>query len=237
MAHKNPHTDPVTGHKNPHVAVASAPKSKKAVAEKKPEPAKILSPDLFDEIDGLVKASTKLIDREEDGTFEIQAYKIPRAVDVLSLVRALAARADVVAKAELATILKPVEDKTKQLAAEKKSIVGRAGEIESDVVKALQALILTGHLTAEGAESPNGCKLSLIGKDAVKIYDPSIIPDEFLLPRAACIDVAKVTAMLLAEKAYADALPEGTEAPPSKIEGAHLTKVYTFRTKVPDEVA
>jgi hypothetical protein len=207
---------------------------KNAAAQQQP---KLLDECLFSEIDGLVKTAAKLIVREDESSIEIPADKIGLAIDVLSLTRLLAKKVDQESKETLAKIMEPVAERVAKVNSEKKSIIGRAQEIEADVVFGLKELVKDGVLTADGAQSKSGCKITLIGSDTVVLDDASAVPDEYLLPREQCIDMSKIRAVLAAEQAYANALPAGTVAPASNVPFAHLEKSYTFRTKVPEEVA
>jgi hypothetical protein len=142
--------------------------------------------------------------------------------------------------AEVLAITKPapIEDPFAKYASEKKAITKQAQEIEHDLEVGLHGLVSQGLLGQAGYESKSGCRLSLVAKRELVMDDPDAVSDEFLLPRAQCLDWGKIKAAIEAtEKAIEAAAAAGiTLDLKNPLTGCHLTTTYTFRTKLPDEL-
>jgi hypothetical protein len=210
--------------------------TKKATKEKAvppPAPPKVLAEQLHEEIAGILKENAKVIVHDENA-IEIPADKLGSAVDLLSLTRALVRNTEADYKAKIKNITDPFAPYT----AEKKSIIKRAQEVEHDLEIGLHTLISNGVIGKDGYETKNGCRLSLVGKEELVLDDPDAIPDEFLLPRAQCLDWGKIKQSIVANNAAVEAAAAaGIELQIlNPIKGAHLTTTYTLRTKLPDEL-
>jgi hypothetical protein len=206
-----------------------------AASKTKPKPVApkpLLDPQFHADIEGIVKATTKTATRGADGV-EIAADKLDRAIDLLSLTRALVRNTE----ADYKVRVKEIPDPFAPYLAEKKSIIKRAQEVEHDLEDGLHGLLTAGVLTTDTVETAAGCRLSLVGKRSLVIDDATLIPDEFLLPRAQCIDIAKLSEKMMACEEMAQvAAKAGIAFNVDTPKGVHFTTTYSFRTKLPDEL-
>jgi hypothetical protein len=207
-----------------------------------PKP-KLLPQELHTEIDGLTALAKRTIVREalEGGTIDIEIAedKIDSAVNGLTLVRALVRNTKKEADTLKGEVVpKEITDKLKGIEAERKSITGRAEEIEADLEEGLLSNVALGLIDPEhGVMTDAGCKLAVVTKKAVDITDLDLIDDAFLLPREKCIDWEAVKYALLNDVEKAEAAKTlGLPAPKPSIVGARLVPKYSFRTTQPEVI-
>jgi hypothetical protein len=202
---------------------------------KKAEPAKVLDVTLHNEIDLIAKATKQLVKADEDsGEISIPSDKAARAIDLLALARQMVRTV----KADYDIRTKDIVDPFKPYATEKKQITVLSEEISRSIEAGLHKLVKDGLIGTGGYDTPAGTHLSLVGKRELVMDDPLLVPDEYLLPRAQCLDWNKIQTTLEAnEKAIAAAKAAGIGLTlPNTIQGVHLNTTYSFRTKLPDEL-
>jgi hypothetical protein len=198
------------------------------------EPAKVLDLTLHNEIGLIAKSAQHLIQTEESGEVSIPADKAARAIDLLALSRQMVRTV----KADYDARTKDIVDPFKPYATEKKQITALSEEIGRSIEAGLHKLVKDGLIGTGGYDTPAGTRLSLVGKRELVLDDPLLVPDEYLLPRAQCLDWNKIKTVLEAnEKAVAAAKEAGVELKiHNTVDGAHLATTYTFRTKLPEEL-
>lgn len=187
--------------------------------------AHLLSDELHAEIEGLTKLTLKTIGSEGEEN-QIPVEKLDRAVDVLTLSRALVRATETAYKAAV----EPLEKQIRPYTAEKKAIVARAIVLSGEIEKGLYGLIQRGELRSDGHESKSGCRLTLVRADgSPEVKDVRRVPKHYLLPPEVRVDMKAVS------EAYAAAKKRGDED--FAIPGIELAEpTYTFRTKQPDYV-
>lgn len=176
-----------------------------------------------------LKAHTNSEDNDDD--------LLDSAINALGFVRREMKNVEAEAKKRVdATIPIDVAAKLKTLATDKSDLTSRLGVIEKRVVTVLSAALEAGELQKSN-KSEAGVTLTVVYKDKIEIVDAATIPDEFLLPRAQCIDMKKLGEALAAHanKVEAAATLE-LPAPPSPAPGATIGQSFSFTTKVPEVV-
>lgn len=207
--------------------------TKKATAKAVPEKPKMLNPELHTEIEEICKSAARTVVVDPEMGADIPADKMGRAIDLLALSRALVRNV----KADYDAKVKGIVDPFKPYADERKTITKLAEEVERKLEDGLKCLVANGLIGKDGYETKSGCRLSLVGKRELVLDDPEAIPDEFLLPRAQCLDWGAIKARIEAnEKAIEAAKEAGITLQLQPLDGAHLITTYTFRTKLPDEL-
>lgn len=202
---------------------------KKVAAVEAPAPQHHLDSYLHDEVASIVAAQQQLTGIKAD---VLPERTVNRTVDLLALAREAQRQVDADYKARI----KDIPDPFKPYADERKALTGKIAKVAEEMERDVQRCIADGIIPTDGIETRSGVKLSLVGRREVVIDDAALIPDEFLLPRAQCIDLGKLREFLLAEEALMEAAAKtGTLVEP--FAGAQLTTSYILRTKLPDEIS
>lgn len=209
-------------------------KTDKRTGCKKGPAAKVLDITLHTEIDMIAKSVQKVVEEAEDGQVFIPTDKAMRAIDLLALSRQMVRTV----KADYDARTKAIVDPFKPFVTEKKRITALAEECAKQLDAGLRVLVAQGLIGTAGVDTAAGTRLSLVGKRELVMDDPMLIPDEYLLPRAQCLDWGKIKAKIEAHEKAIEAADEAgiVLTLPDPIEGAHLETHYTFRTKLPDEL-
>lgn len=179
-----------------------------------------------------LKADVAVTDGDE-GTDPLDA-----AINALGFVRreikGVAAEAQ---KRVDATIPIDVAAKLKTLATDKADLTKRLGIVESKAIEVLSAALLAEQLQKSN-KSEAGVTLTVVYKDKIEIIDATKIPDEFLLPREACIDMKKLAEAMAKhnDKVAAAKTLELPEPANPFDEAAKISQSFSFTTKVPEVV-
>lgn len=166
---------------------------------------------IVDEAGSLFARAPKLI---TDGT--VVPEKIDRAIDFLALARDGLRRLDVIYKAAV----EPIKKQLAPFDAQRKAAKSKYEFAEEALTQAVSSFIKEHGRVPE--ETKSGTKLTLVSRKSAEVVKASEIPDAFLLPRAQCIDMAKVEAELAA----------GREVP-----GARMGEKLIIRTQLPEIIA
>ncbi len=164
--------------------------------------------DIVDEAGGMFTRAPKLITEGK-----IAPEKIDRAIDFLALARDGLRRLDVAYKAAI----EPIKKQLAPFDAQRKAAKSKYEFAEEALMQGVSTYIKDHGTYPE--ETKSGTKLTLVSRKSAEVVKASEIPDAFLLPRAQCIDMAKVEAELAS----------GREVP-----GARMGEKLIIRTKLPE---
>lgn len=196
---------------------------------------------LFEEVDDLEElvddiTETKDIDGKKVVVFKPES--LDSGINAIGFLRLSAKAVDAEAKRRAdAAIPVDVAEELKTIAADKSGLTKRIAVAESSIVSALSVLVESGELE-KSSKSENGVTLTVVYKDKVEIIDADKVPDEFLFPRAQCIDTKKLGEAMakFAEKVEAAKTLELPEPANPFAEAAKIGKSFSFTTKVPEVV-
>lgn len=207
-----------------------------------------LALEIFEEVDGLEELVTEITEEVEvDGKKVIrlkadtsidEPSPLDSAITALGLLRLKAKDiATEAARRIEAAIPTNVAEELSVINKDKADLTKRLGAIGTDVEVALSALVEAGTLPKSN-KAESGVTLTVVYKDKVELIDANKVPDEYLLPRAQCIDMKKLGEALTkhAEKVEAAKTLELPEPPNPLAEAAKIGKSFSFTTKVPEVV-
>lgn len=182
--------------------------------------------DIYTDAAGLARTAKTLTDSEG----VLKESKEGVAIDVLALSRDALRRLSE-ARAEA---VKPFKQSMAPIESEAKKVQAVLASIELGAKDAIVGAIQDGR-DIQGM-TKNETQLTVSRRRKAVVVDASKVPDEFLLPREKCIDMAKLEeAMKQRDKVIQASFEAGVDTEVRAIPGAELVDTYVLTTRLGEE--